>query len=306
VEKALLAIIPSKEEFPYTIRIVSESMASSGSTSQGSVCAATLALMDAGVPIKNPVAGIAMGLILDQKSKIKNQNYKILTDIQGPEDHHGDMDFKVAGTKNGITAIQMDVKVDGVTTKILVDTLEQAKKAREKIMEAMLKVIPESRKELSPYAPRIVKIMINPEKIGEVIGPGGKMIKSITEKTGAEIDIEQDGTVLIVGKNHKDTEEAKKIIEGIVHEYQVGEIVEGPVSRLFEFGAMVKIGASQEGLIHISELAPFRVEKVTDMVKEGQIVKVKVIGIDEKGRVNLSLKRMDPNYKPDNRNNRRF
>ncbi|MBI4691913.1 MAG: polyribonucleotide nucleotidyltransferase [Candidatus Terrybacteria bacterium] len=209
VEKALLPVIPSREEFPYTIRIVSESMASNGSTSQGSVCASTLALMDAGVPIKEPVAGIAMGLIMSQQlTADSRQQYKILTDIQGPEDHHGDMDFKCAGTKNGITAIQMDVKVDGVSVEILEKTLAQAKKARMEIMEAMLKEIPEPRKELSVFAPRIVKIMIDSDKIGAVIGPGGKMIKSITEKTGAEIDIEQDGSVFITGKNHKDTSAA--------------------------------------------------------------------------------------------------
>jgi len=293
-ERALSAIIPSREIFPYTIRIVSESMASNGSTSQGSICASILALMDAGVPIKAPVAGIAMGLMMKDE-----KNFKVLTDIQGPEDHHGDMDFKVAGTKEGVTAIQMDVKVDGVTVEILEKTLKQAKKAREEIMETMLKEIPETRKELSAYAPRIVKIMIDPEKIGAVIGPAGKVIKGITEKTGAEIDIEQDGTVLITGKNHKDTDAAKKMVEDLTHEFKAGETITGPVTRMFEFGAMVDIGGGQEGLIHISELAPFRVEKVTDIVKPDQIVTVKVIGVDEKGRINLSLKQADPNYNPE-------
>lgn len=301
VERALSAVIPSREIFPYTIRIVSESMASNGSTSQGSICASTLALMDAGIPIKEPVAGIAMGLMMEDE-----KHYKVLTDIQGPEDHHGDMDFKVAGTKNGVTAIQMDVKVDGVTVEILEKTLEQAKKARGEIMEVMLKSIPEPRKELSTYAPRIIKIVIDPEKIGAVIGPAGKVIKGITEKTGAEIDIEQDGTVLITGKNHKDTDAARKIIEDLTHEFKAGEVVTGPVTRMFDFGAMVDIGGGQEGLIHISELASFRVEKVSDIVKPGDVVTVKVIGIDEKGRINLSLKQADPNYKPggDQRNNR--
>lgn len=300
VERALLAVIPSKEVFPYTIRIVSESMASNGSTSQGSICASTLALMDAGVPIKNPVAGVSMGLMMKDENK-----YKILTDIQGFEDHFGDMDFKCAGTKDGLTAIQLDIKVEGITIEILKKALTQSKKAREEIMAVMLKAIPEPRKELSPTAPRIIKMMINPDKIREVIGPGGKMINSIIDKTGAEIDIEQDGTVFIVGKNHKDVEEAKKIIEGLTHEYQIGETVEGPVTRLFEFGAMVEIGPMQEGLIHISELAPFRVNKVTDVVNVGDVVKVKIIEIDEKGRVNLSLKRAKPDYKPelDQRNN---
>ena len=300
VERALLAVIPPKEAFPYMVRIVSESMASNGSTSQGSICASTLALMDAGVPIKNPVAGISMGLMMKNE-----REYKILTDIQGFEDHFGDMDFKCAGTKDGITAIQLDIKVGGVTIEMLDKALIQAKKAREEIMKAMLEVIPEPRKELSPTAPRIIKIAINPDKIREVIGPGGKMINSIIEKTGAEIDIEQDGTVFITGKNSKEAEEAKKIIEGLTHDYQVGETAEGPVTRLFDFGAMVEIGPMQEGLIHISELAPFRVNKVSDVVNVGDIVKVKIIEIDEKGRVNLSLKRSDPNYKSetDQRNN---
>lgn len=293
-ERALSAVIPPREIFPYTIRVVSESMASNGSTSQGSICASILALMDAGVPIKVPVAGIAMGLMMKDE-----KNFKVLTDIQGPEDHHGDMDFKVAGTKDGVTAIQMDVKVDGVTVEILEKTLKQAKKAREEIMETMLKEIPEARKELSAYAPRIIKIMIDPEKIGAVIGPAGKVIKGITEQTGADIDIEQDGTVLITGKNHKDTDAAKKMVEDLTHEFKAGEMATGPVTRMFEFGAMVDIGGGQEGLIHISELAPFRVEKVTDIVKPDQIVTVKVIGVDEKGRVNLSLKQADPNYNPE-------
>ncbi|MEK9183595.1 MAG: polyribonucleotide nucleotidyltransferase [Patescibacteria group bacterium] len=300
VEKALAAVVPPKDEFPYTIRIVSESMASNGSTSQGSVCASTLALMDAGVPIKKPVAGISMGLMMNDEN-----NYKILTDIQGFEDHFGDMDFKCAGTDEGITALQLDVKIDGIPAKILEEALFESKKARAYIMQEMRKVIAEPRKELSPRAPKVIKMMINPDKIREVIGPGGKMINSIIEKTGAEIDIEQDGTVFITGKNSKEAEEAKKIIEGLTHEYQIGETAEGPVTRLFEFGAMVEIGPMQEGLIHISELAPFRVNKVTDVVNVGDIVKVKIIEVDEKGRVNLSLKQANSDYKPelDQRNN---
>jgi len=299
VERALSAVVPDREHFPYTIRIVSEVMASNGSTSQGSICASTLAMMDAGVPIKNPVAGIAMGLMLDksQISNLKSQNYKILTDIQGPEDHYGDMDFKCAGTKEGVTAIQMDVKVDGVTVEILKKALFQAKKAREEILEVMLKVISGPRKELSAYAPRIIKMQINPDKIREVIGPGGKMIHSITEKTGAEIEVEQDGTVFITGKNHKDSEEAKELIEELVHEYKVGEIVTGPVVKILDFGAIVDIGPMQDGMIHISELAPFRVEKVEDIVKMGDVVAVKIINVDERGKISLSLKQADPNYK---------
>jgi polyribonucleotide nucleotidyltransferase len=290
VEKALSAVIPSREEFLYTIRIVSESMASNGSTSQGSICASTLALMDAGVPIKNPVAGIAIGLMMKDEN-----NYKILTDIQGPEDHHGDMDFKCAGTKNGITAIQMDIKIEGVTLKILNESMERAQKARLEILEKILQILPESRRELSPHAPRIIKMQINPDKIREVVGPGGKMINSIIAKTGADIDIEQTGEIFITAKNTEDAEKTRKIIEGITHEYEVGEVVTGPVTRLFEFGAMVEIGPNQEGLIHISELAPFRVNKVTDIVKSGDIVTVKIVSIDEKGRINLSLKQMNKN-----------
>ena len=295
VEKALSAVVPPKDEFPYTIRIVSESMASNGSTSQGSVCASTLALMDAGVPIKRPVAGISMGLMMRNEKE-----YKILTDIQGFEDHFGDMDFKCAGTDEGITAIQLDVKVDGIPVQILEEALLESKKSRAYITQEMLKTISEPRKDLSPTAPRIIKMMINPDRIREVIGPGGKMINSIIDKTGAEIDIEQDGSVYITGKNLKEADEAKKIIEGLTHEYVVDELVSGPVTRMFDFGAMVGIGPMQEGLVHISELAPFRVNKVTDVVNIGDAVKAKIISIDEKGRVNLSIKRLDPNYNREN------
>ena len=291
VEKALLPVLPPKSDFPYTIRVVSEAMASNGSTSQGSICASTLALMDAGVPIKNPVAGISMGLMMRN-----DKEYRVLTDIQGFEDHFGDMDFKCAGTKDGITAIQLDIKVGGIPLDALKEAFAQAKVVRDEILAVMLKAIPEPRKDLSPTAPRIIKMMINPDKIREVIGPGGKMINSIIDKTGAEIDIEQDGSVYITGKNLKEADEAKKIIEGLTHEYAVDELVSGPVTRLFDFGAMVEIGPMQEGLVHISELAPFRVNKVTDMVNLGDTVKAKIISIDEKGRVNLSIKQLDPNY----------
>ena len=291
VEKALLPVLPPKSDFPYTIRVVSEAMASNGSTSQGSICASTLALMDAGVPIKNPVAGISMGLMMRN-----DKEYRVLTDIQGFEDHFGDMDFKCAGTKDGITAIQLDIKVGGIPLAALKEAFAQAKVVRDEILAVMLKAIPEPRKELSPTAPRIIKMMINPDKIREVIGPGGKMINSIIDKTGAEIDIEQDGSVYITGKNLKEADEAKKIIEGLTHEYAVDELVSGPVTRLFDFGAMVEIGPMQEGLVHISELAPFRVNKVTDVVNLGDTVKAKIISIDEKGRVNLSIKQLDPNY----------
>ena len=307
-EKALLAVIPSREEFPYTIRVVSEAMASNGSTSMGSVCASTLALMDAGVPIKNPVAGIAMGLMLSEaKSASGGMKYKILTDIQGPEDHHGDMDLKVAGTKEGVTAIQMDVKVEGIPIKILKEALIQGKKARLEILEVILKAIPGPRQDLPNNAPKIIKIEINPDKIGAVIGPGGKMITSITEKTNTEIEIEQTGIVFITGKILEDIKKARDIIEGLTHEFKIGEIVTGKVTRLFDFGAMIGIGGEQEGLVHISELSPERVEKVTDVVNAGDEVTAQVINIDERGRINLSIKRVDPDYDPskDLRNNGR-
>ncbi|MBU3925938.1 polyribonucleotide nucleotidyltransferase [Patescibacteria group bacterium] len=292
-ERALSAVIPSREEFPYTIRVVSESMASNGSTSMGSVCASTLALMDAGVPIKNPVAGIAMGLMFKDE-----KNYKVLTDIQGPEDHHGDMDFKCAGTKEGVTAIQMDVKVEGIAVEILKKALVQARKAREQILEVITKAMPTPRQDLPTNAPKIVKMQIDPDKIGAVIGPGGKMINSIIEKTNTEIDIDQDGTVFITGKDLKEIAKARDIVEGLTHEFQAGEIIKGQVTRLFEFGAMIGVGGEQEGLVHISELSPERVEKVTDIINVGDEVTAQVINIDERGRINLSIKRLDPNYDP--------
>lgn len=291
-ERALEAVIPSRDIFPYTIRIVSESMASNGSTSMGSTCASTLALMDAGVPIKAPVAGIATGIV------VKGDKYKILTDIQGVEDHYGGMDFKVTGTKDGITAIQLDCKLEGLTTQMLKDALKNSNEARKKVMATLLEAIAAPRAELSATAPRIIKVMIDPSKIGEVIGPGGKMINSIIDQTGAEIDIDQDGSVLITGKNVKSADAAKAMVENIVKEFEIGEVATGPVTRLFEFGAMVEIAPGKEGLVHISELAPHRVEKVTDIVKPGDVITVKIVGIDEKGRVNLSLKQADPNYNP--------
>lgn len=304
-EKALVAVIPPKEEFPYTIRLVSETMSSNGSSSMGSVCASTLALMDAGVPIKSPVTGIAMGVMLsEEKSPSGEQEYKVLTDIQGPEDHYGDTDFKAAGTGKGITAIQMDVKVEGLTIKILKDLLEDSKKARLKIFETVLQAISEPRKSLSVYAPQIITLTINPEKIRDVIGPGGKTINKITEETGVAIDIEQNGTIFITGQNQTDAQKAKEIIEEITYEPQIGELHKGMVTRIFEFGAMVEIKPNIEGLVHISEIAPFRVNRVTDVLKPGDMVPVKVVGIDEMGRINLSLKEADPNYvKSNTRNN---
>ncbi|MBI1999222.1 MAG: polyribonucleotide nucleotidyltransferase [Parcubacteria group bacterium] len=300
-EKALSSVIPPKETFPYTIRIVSEVLSSNGSTSMGSVCAGTLALMDAGVPITKPVGGMAMGLILENpKSGTKDRdrqitNYKILTDIQGPEDHHGDMDFKVAGTRDGITAIQMDIKVDGIPVSILSEALRKAKAARLAVLDAMERALPAPRPALSPAAPKILVKHIPVEKIGLVIGPSGKTINKIIAETSAEIDIEEDGTIFIVGKNGA-AEAAEKMVEEVVHEYRPGERFEGTVSRLFDFGAMVKISPHAEGLVHISEFAPVRINQVTDLVKEGDRVPVVVSEIDEKGRVNLSIKQADPNF----------
>ncbi len=287
-EKAIRAILPKKEDFPYTIRIVSESLASNGSTSMGSVCGGALALMDAGVPITRPVAGIASGLMMESPSR-----YKVLTDIQGPEDHHGDMDFKVAGTTNGITAIQMDVKVDGVPLSILREALEKARLARLHILKTMTQAIEAPRADISPFAPKIVVVKIKQDQIGMIIGPGGKNINAIREETGAEIEIEEDGTVYVTGKNGS-AEKARDIIASMTHEYKAGERFDGEVMRILDFGAFVKIGKNTEGLVHISELSPVRVEKVTDLVKLGDILPVVIKEIDDKDRINLSVKRADP------------
>ena len=290
-EKALAMVLPPLSEFPYTMRLVSESMASNGSTSQASICASILALMDGGVPIKAPVAGIAMGLMYESDSK-----YKILTDIQGPEDHHGDMDFKIAGTREGVTAIQLDVKVDGVPIKILGEAMRQSKNARIAIIDRIEKEISSPRKDISPNAPKILIIKINPDQIGLVIGGGGKTIKEIKERTGAEITIEDDGTVYFTGKGES-AELAKKIVEEMTREFAVGEMLKGEVVKVADFGAFVSLNASTDGMVHISEIAPFRVERVSDIMKEGMIVPVKVISVDkEKGRIGLSIKEADPNF----------
>lgn len=289
-EKALVSVLPDKEKFPYTIRIVSEAFASNGSTSMGSVCGSTLALMDAGVPISRPVAGIASGLMMKSKD-----NYKVLTDIQGPEDHHGDMDFKVAGTREGVTAVQMDVKVAGVTIKMLIEAFEKAKQARFKILETIEKEIAAPRADINPNAPKILALKIKPDQIGLVIGTGGKTINGIMEKTGAEIDIEDDGSVFVTGKNGA-AEAAYEIIKGMTREYLPGERFDGEVTRLMDFGAFVKIGYNAEGLVHISEMAPWRVNLVTDLVKEGDKVPVMVREVDEKGRLNLSIKAANPDF----------
>jgi len=291
-EKSLRAIIPSREAFPYTIRLVSETMASNGSSSMGSVCGSTLALMDGGVPIKAPVAGIAMGLIMDEKDE---NNYKILTDIQGPEDHFGDMDFKVAGTEEGVTGIQLDIKVGGIPVEALTEALTQARAARLQIIAKIKEAIAAPRSEIKPSAPKIIVVKIPVEKIGLIIGPGGKTIHKISEETGVEIEIEEDGSVYITGQVAGATA-AKQIIEEMTHVYQPGERYDGEVTRLMDFGAFVKIGRDTEGLVHISELAPFRVDRVTDVVREGDKVPVVVKEVDEKGRLNLSIKAADPEY----------
>lgn len=283
-ERALLPVIPSEEEFPYAIRLVSETLESNGSSSMGSVCASTLSLMDAGVPIKAPVAGVAMGLVKD------GDYFTILTDIQGLEDALGDMDFKVAGTKNGITAIQMDIKIDGINKEIFKQALAQAKRGREHIMGIMLDCIAEPRKELSKYAPKITTIHVDPEKISKIIGPGGKTIKKIVEETGAKIDIEEDGRVYIAAVNSEEAAKAIDMINGITAEAEVGKIYTGKVTRLMAFGAFVEILPGKEGLVHISQLSTERVNKVEDVVSVGDEIVVKVTEIDQKGRINLSRK----------------
>ncbi len=284
-EKALLPVLPSKEEFPYTIHLVSEVLSSNGSSSMGSACGSTLSLMDAGVPIKKPVSGIAMGVITG-----KDGRFKVLTDIQGLEDHYGDMDFKVAGTKDGITAMQMDVKIDGLTPDMLGIAIQQAQVARLEIMDVMLAAIPEPRKEMSPYAPRIITLHINPEKIRDVIGPGGKMINQIIDETGVSIDIEDDGSVFITAVDEAGAARAVEWIQSITREVAVGEMFQGRVTRIMNFGAFAEVLPNQEGLIHISELADHRVEKVEDVVNVGDVVAVIVKEIDAQGRINLSHK----------------
>ena len=283
-ERALIPVIPSSADFPYTIRIVSDCLESNGSTSQASVCGSTLSLMDAGVPIKKPVAGIAMGLVK------QGEHFAILTDIQGMEDALGDMDFKVAGTKDGITAIQMDIKVDGLNKEILEQALTQALKGRLFILDKMVAVISEPRKELSAYAPRIITLKVHQDKIRDIIGPGGKMIKKIIEISGAKIDIEDDGTVYIVSADQEKSAVAIKMIEDLTQDVEVGKIYMGTVKRLMNFGAFVEVLPGKEGLVHISHLAKGRVEKVEDVVSEGDKLEVKVIEIDKQGRINLSHK----------------
>jgi len=286
VERALEPLIPQKDVFPYTIRVVSEVLSSNGSSSMASVCASSLALMDAGVPVKKHVAGIAIGMVSDEKG-----NYKLLTDIQGIEDFAGDMDFKVAGTQDGITAIQLDTKISGLNIGIISEALKRARKARLSILDKMKSAIEKPRLEPSPYAPKIKVLKVNPDKIRDIIGPGGKTINKIIAETGVAIDIEPDGTVSISADNSSGLQKAIDWVRSLTREARVGEVVSGRVTRITDFGCFVEIWPGQEGLVHISELAPYRVKKVSDIVKVGQIIPVEIISIDEQGRINLSLKR---------------
>ncbi len=291
-EKGILPLLPTEEDFSYTIRAVSEIVSSNGSTSMASVCGVTLALMDAGVPIRRPVAGISIGLVMDSK-----ENYKVLTDIQGIEDHCGDMDFKVAGTREGITVIQLDVKIEGLTKKIIKETLQRAKETRILLIEKIEEAIPQPRENLSPYAPRIVTLKIDPEKIGDVIGPKGKTINEIIEKTEVTIDIDDLGIISVSSQNEEAIERAISWIKNIVREVKEGEVFVGKVVKLFSFGAVVEILPGQEGLVHISEIANRRIEKVEDVLAIGQEVKVKVIKVESGGKTSLSIKRAEEGEK---------
>jgi polyribonucleotide nucleotidyltransferase len=286
-EKALLAVLPDHEEFPYTIRVVSEILSSNGSTSMASVCGSTLSLMDAGVPIRKPVAGIAMGLVLDHD---KPGTYIVLSDIQGTEDFAGDMDFKVAGTSEGITALQMDIKVKGITVEIMKNALAQAHEGREHIMNKLLEILDAPRPELSPYAPRITKLNINPEKIREVIGKGGEMINRIIDETGVEIDIDDTGLVMIASNDESAARAAKEWIESLVAEPEVGRVYKGRVVRVMDFGAFMEIMPGKDGLLHISQISDERVEDINTVLKEGDEFDVKLVEIDSMGRLNLSKK----------------
>jgi polyribonucleotide nucleotidyltransferase len=299
-ERALKPAIPSKENFPYTVRVVSEVLSSNGSSSMASVCGSILALLDAGVPIKTNISGIAMGLMLED-SPVKGK-YKVLTDIQGPEDHHGDMDLKIAGSRTGVTALQMDVKVDGVTLQILKDAFKQGRKARIEILEKMEKTIKQARPELSRFAPRVYSLRINPNRIRDIIGPGGKTINEITSETGVEIDIEDDGQVFVTGENADGAKKAISQIKSLTREVKIGEIFQGKVVKIADFGAFVELCPGQEGLLHISELAPRpepgqepkRIKRVEDVLHQGDAVSVKVKKIDEAGKIALTLATTKP------------
>ena len=292
-ERALLPVIPPEEEFPYTIRLVSEVLSSNGSTSMASVCGSTLALMDCGVPIRKPVAGIAMGLVTE------DGQYRILTDIQGMEDHLGDMDFKVAGTRDGITALQMDIKLKGISYQVMAEALAQAREARLFVLDKILETIPAPRPELAPHAPRILTMHIDPEKIGAVIGPGGKIIRHIQEETGVKIDIEDDGTVYIASTDQAGARRAQDMIEALVEEVKVGKIYTGKVVRITPFGAFVEILPGQDGLVHISQLADYRVRSVEDVVRVGDEIMVMVIDIDDEGKIRLSRQAVLEGWTPE-------
>lgn len=292
-ERGLLPVLPTRDTFPYTIRVVSEVLGSNGSSSMGATCGSTLALMDAGVPIKAPVAGIAMGLASDEE----NEKYQVITDLQDLEDGDGGMDFKISGTRTGITAMQMDTKTQGLPWQVVLDTFKHAKNARVEIIDHIESVIPAPRPEMSEYAPRITSFHINPEKIRDVIGPGGKMINKIIDEHDVEIDIEDDGLVMVTGTDQASTAKAVEWIKQLTREVEAGEVFEGPVTRILDFGAFVEILPGQEGLVHISELSTEHVKTVKDVVNIGDMVKVLVYEIDDMGRVNLSIKRLDPDWK---------
>ena len=286
-EKALRYLIPPVEQFPYTIRVVSEILSSNGSSSMASVCAGSLSLMDAGVPLKKPAVGIAMGLVAGEGQ------YKILTDIQGPEDHYGDMDLKVAGTRDGLTAIQMDVKIDGINQEIFQKTLAQAQKAHKDILGLVEKTLKSHREELSPYAPVVITFEIKPEKIGGVIGSGGRVIQGIIQMSGGltTVDVEQDGKIYIAGPDKKQAQLVLDQIKAIVKEYEIGEMIEGEVIKILDFGAIVDLGGGRDGMIHVSELKDGYVNKVEDVVRLGDMIKAKVIRVDPDGKIGLSLKK---------------
>jgi polyribonucleotide nucleotidyltransferase len=285
--RGIQAVMPDMDSFPYVIRVVSEITESNGSSSMASVCGTSLSLMDAGVPIKAPVAGVAMGLVKE------GDKFAVLTDILGDEDHLGDMDFKVAGTNNGITALQMDIKIQGITREIMSAALDQAKNARLHILGEMAKVLSEPRPEMSEWAPTIINIKIDPEKIRDVIGKGGAVIRAITEETGATIDIENDGTVRIASVDGTSGREALRRIELITADVEVGRVYEGKVAKLMDFGAFVTILPGKDGLVHISQISNERVEKVSDKLSEGDVVQVKVLEVDRQGRVRLSMKEVE-------------
>ncbi|MCH7646840.1 MAG: polyribonucleotide nucleotidyltransferase, partial [Nitrospinae bacterium] len=283
-ERAIFPLLPSSDEFPYTIRVVSDILESNGSSSMATVCGASLSLMDSGVPLKSPCAGIAMGLIKD------NDRYFILSDITGLEDQLGDMDFKVAGTERGITAIQMDIKCKGVDRNILSTALDQARNGRLHVLEKMNEVLPASRPELSPYDPRIITIKIRPERIRDVIGPGGKVIRSIVERTGASIDVEDDGTINIASADEEAAKQAMEIIRELTQEAEIGKLYVGTVKKIMDFGAFVEILPGRDGLVHISHIADEHIKSVSDVLKEGDEVVVKVLEIDPQGKIRLSRK----------------